>query len=51
MTNSAGSVVSDAATLSIGERLKHAYFYGSSTIIFLLGCNYTCVSEGYSRVC
>ena len=26
-TNSAGSVVSDAATLSIGERLKHAYFY------------------------
>ena len=36
VTNSAGSVVSDAATLSIGERLKHAYFSGSSAIIFLL---------------
>ena len=50
VTNSAGSVVSDAATLSIGERLKHAYFYGSSAIIIILASACVIIRVVFGRI-
>ena len=50
VTNSTGSVVSDAATLSIGERLKHAYFYGSSAIIIILASACVIIRVVFGRI-